>query len=118
MDERLAKAKALEAEAAQIREEVKANPTKAVLTPYLIVDGPGKFRVGANDEPPVGDYPYFGPRAEIFADEMFVHVVTDDYEGHAMLNLEALPFFIEALVQLREHIAMSVLTRDWPERWR
>jgi hypothetical protein len=105
MDERLERAASLEAEAAALRVSYKINPPVAVRTPYLIEDGPGKFRVGASDEPQVGDYPYNGPCAEVYGDDSWVCIVTDNYEGHAMLNREALPRLIEALTKLEKHLS-------------
>lgn len=40
---------------------------------------------------------YHGPVAHVSHDKNWLHVTTDDYEGHAMLNIEALPFLIKAL---------------------
>jgi hypothetical protein len=103
MDERLTRAAALEAEAERLREDYADNPPTVVCQPYLIEDNPGEYRVGAK----VGDYPYNGPCASVYADGSFVYVNTDDYEGLAMLNLEALPQLIEALQRLSVHLQTS-----------
>lgn len=55
--------------------------------------------VGAKDESDP-KHPYFGPTASVSGDGTWLNVVTDDYEGAAMLNIEALPFLIEALQAL------------------
>ena len=40
----------------------------------------------------------------MYGDSDWVHVCTDVYEGHAMINREALPLLIEALQRLEAHI--------------
>ena len=40
--------------------------------------------------------------AEVYADKDWLHVVTDDEEGHAMLNIEALPLLIEVLQNIAQ----------------
>jgi hypothetical protein len=104
IDERLKRAAELEAEAEALRKEAEENPPEVHRVPYLIEDEPGKYRVGAKDEPEVGDYPYHGPCAQIYGDEAWVYVNTDDYEGVAMINREALPQLIEALQRLEAHL--------------
>lgn len=52
------------------------------------------FLVGATD----GDYR--GPVAEVSADATWLHICTDSYEGHAMLNIEALPYLQRALREI------------------
>jgi hypothetical protein len=56
----------------------------------------GGFLVGAQDE----STDYSGPVAEVYGDQTWVFVITDAYEGVAMLNREALPQLIEALQQI------------------
>lgn len=40
---------------------------------------------------------YSGPCARVEYDKKWLSITTDDHEGAAMLNIEALPFLIEAL---------------------
>ena len=40
---------------------------------------------------------YRGPSICITHDETWLHLTTDDYEGHAMINIETLPKIIESL---------------------
>lgn len=54
------------------------------------------YLVGAKDDA----HQYKGPVAEITADSTWLYVSTDPYEGTAMLNIEALPFLIEALTKI------------------
>lgn len=111
MDERLARASELEAEAERLRQDAADNPPAVVRTPYLIEDKPGEYRVGSKDVPQVGDYPYNGPCAHVYADGSFAYVVTDDYEGVAMINREALPLLIEALQRLEAHLQKSDVSK-------
>jgi uncharacterized protein (UPF0335 family) len=104
VDDRLKRAEELEAEAAALRKDVKENPPEVKRVAFLIEDAPGEYRVGARDEPQVGDYPYSGPCAQVSGDETWVYVCTDDYEGNAMINREALPQLIEALQRLEDHL--------------
>lgn len=48
-------------------------------------------------EKPEREPPYYGPQARISHDDTWLHITTDDYEGHAMLNIETLPVLIRAL---------------------
>lgn len=107
IDDRLARADALEAEAAALRKEARENPPEVRRVPYLIEDRPGEYRVGCKDEPEVGGYPYVGPCASVYADKSFVYISTDPYDGTAMINLEALPLLIESLRKLEAHIKSS-----------
>jgi hypothetical protein len=43
---------------------------------------------------------YHGPMARIDWDDDWLHIVTDDHEGHAMLNIEALPKLRLALAKI------------------
>ena len=62
---------------------------------YLKRTEKGSIVVGAN-----GDGGYVGPRAQIDHDDAWLHIVTDSYEGHAMLNIEALPQLRRALTMI------------------
>jgi hypothetical protein len=53
------------------------------------------FLVGAKDE-----NEYEGPRAKIDWDNTWLNITTDEYEGHAMLNIEALEPLREALAKI------------------
>jgi hypothetical protein len=44
--------------------------------------------------------PYRGPVAEVTWDDTWLNITTDKYEGHAMLNIEALPYLRRALAQI------------------
>jgi hypothetical protein len=63
-----------------------------------IEDDKHGLRVGGRK----GDYT--GPIARITWDEDWLHIVTDDYEGHAMLNIETLPFLRRALTRVAKRI--------------
>src|SRR6185312_16162754 len=54
------------------------------------------FRIRAEDL----DCDYYGPSVDVYRNDMFVFVSTDQYEGTAMFNIEALPQLIEALQRL------------------
>jgi hypothetical protein len=112
VDERLKRAAELQSEAEALRKDVEDNPPQVKRVTYLIEDGPGVYRVGAKDEPEVGDYPYHGPCAHVWADESFFYVSTDDYEGTAMINREALPQLIEALQRLQAHLNQTAQDRE------
>ncbi len=43
---------------------------------------------------------YSGPAAQVTYDDKWLHICTDDYEGNAMLNIEALPYLQKALRQI------------------
>ncbi len=75
-------------------------------TPFLLEDEPGKYRVWVEGERKGPERQYIGPVAEIeaSADRSWVYVTTDRYEGHAMINREALPKLIEALQRLEKHL--------------
>lgn len=55
------------------------------------------YLVGAID----ADSDYVGPEAEIMGDDVWLHITTCPYEGAAMINIEALPFLIEALLEIQ-----------------
>lgn len=55
------------------------------------------YLVGAEDK----ETNYSGPVARVSADKNWLVIETDAYEGHAMLNVEALPALIRALRQLQ-----------------
>lgn len=57
----------------------------------------GMLLVGAED----ATDGYRGPVAEITWDDTWVHIVTDSYEGHVMLNIEVLPFLQQALKRVQ-----------------
>lgn len=104
MDERLKRAEELEEEAERLRQDAKVNPPKVERITYLIETAPGEYSVGCRDEPQVGDYPYNGPCARVEASMDWLFICTDNYEGNAMLNIEALPKLIEALQRLETHL--------------
>jgi hypothetical protein len=64
------------------------------------------FLVGAEDK----ETDYSGPAARVTADGSWLHIVTDDYEGNAMLNIEALPYLRRALAKLEK--ARKTAARD------
>ena len=69
-------------------------------------DGGTLWSVGAQDV----DRDYVGPIAEISADDTWLYIETDPYEGSVMLNIEALPVLLRALIELHaEH---------FPSKWR
>ena len=47
---------------------------------------------------------YHGPTAHITYDKDFFYISTDDYEGTAMLNIEALPYLRRALAKIAKAI--------------
>lgn len=62
---------------------------------YMRRDKAG-WLVGAGN--PASDYR--GPEAVVSYANGWLHINTDDYEGHAMLNIEALPYLRRALAQI------------------
>lgn len=50
------------------------------------------------------DHPYHGPVASVTYDETWLTIETDDYEGSAMLNIEALPYLRRALAEISRDI--------------
>lgn len=58
--------------------------------------GDGELLVGAEDK----SRNYCGPVARVYVRDGFLWIVTDDHEGVAMINEEALPSLQEALRQL------------------
>lgn len=64
---------------------------------FLTGDNPNDAQyVGAKDD----GYEYYGPVARVTFDATWLHISTDDYEGHALLNIEALPYLQEALAKI------------------
>lgn len=53
------------------------------------------------------DDPYHGPVARVSYDKTWLNIVTDDYEGAAMLNIEALPYLRRALSRIASEIAKA-----------
>ena len=74
-------------------------------TPFLIEDQPGQYRVGTKIEGPFGEDPYSGPVVLVYAENSYLHVCSDDYEGRARVFIEALPMMIEALQKLMTFMA-------------
>ena len=103
-DDRLLKAEKLEQEARLLRADYKSNPPEVVRTPYLIKNSPGDYSVGCRDEPQTGDHPYIGPCANVCGNADWVHICTDNLEGNAMIDRQALPLLIEALQALEAHL--------------
>lgn len=61
------------------------------------------FFVGAKDATDP-EAIYEGPVAEITWDDTWLHIVTDNYEGYAMLNIEALGPLRKALAKIARSI--------------
>lgn len=57
----------------------------------------GGYLVGARDT----KSDYEGLEGKVYVEGPWLMVVTDEYEGAAMLNVETLPFLIEALQKLK-----------------
>lgn len=70
----------------------------------FIKDEPGKYRVWAESD----DSDYVGPVADVYEDKNWVFIVTDRYEGVAMINREALPSLIKALKGLEKYLSEKV----------
>lgn len=67
----------------------------------------GAWLVGAEDLAN-REHPYYGPVAQVSHDDSWLHITTDAYEGHAMLNIEALPKLRKALAEIaRERRAQT-----------
>jgi hypothetical protein len=47
---------------------------------------------------------YSGPVAQIYYDDSWLNIATDDYEGHAMVNIETLPKLRQALAEVAKQI--------------
>jgi hypothetical protein len=58
------------------------------------------FLVGASCPEKPGEYTYQGPVARVSYDKDWLYICTDDYEGNAMLDIEALPYLRRALAQI------------------
>ncbi len=65
---------------------------------FLDCSGP-ELRVGTMD--PANPSEFWAPQARVRVEGPWLHIITDDYEGHVILEIEALPFLIEALQLLR-----------------
>jgi hypothetical protein len=50
------------------------------------------------------DRPYHGPTARVTWDDTWLNICTDDYEGNAMINIEALPHLRRALAYISRSI--------------
>lgn len=61
------------------------------------------FYVGAKDETDPANK-YDGPCAEVAWDETWLTICTDQYEGHAMLNIEALEPLRKALAKISRQV--------------
>lgn len=64
--------------------------------PFIKTLPDGGYLVGARD----AERDYDGPAARVHADDTWLNIVTDDYEGHAMLNIETLPMLRRALARI------------------
>jgi hypothetical protein len=51
---------------------------------------------------------YQGPIARVEFDEDWLVINTDDHEGKAILNIEALPYLLQALERVREALRTPV----------
>lgn len=74
-----------------------ASPWKGFLE-----EGKYGLRVGVRRKSVNDGSDWYTPEATIWATDEFVHIQTDPYEGHAMLNIEALPYLIRALRQIKK----------------
>ena len=63
---------------------------------HISGDAKHGFEVWASD--PIRDYK--GPVADVYTKDKWLFIVTDPYEGAAMLNIEALPKLRSALAKL------------------
>lgn len=82
----------------------RVKPVKEANGPWIIEYNPLFFTVGFRR----GDY--CGPRAEVYVGSRdkkpeWLYVVTDDYEGSAMLNIETLPMLQRALRKIAKTLA-------------
>lgn len=66
----------------------------------FIDDYGSQLLVGARSK----DSDYLGPVADITWDETWLWIVTDEYEGSVMLNIEALPHLRRALARIAKRI--------------
>jgi hypothetical protein len=69
------------------------------LKSFLRKDG-DHYLVGAQDK----DKDYSGPVADVYRDKHWLFIVTDSYEGTAMLNIEALPALLMALNEISKNL--------------
>lgn len=58
-----------------------------------------------------GEYPSSGPTASVTYDDSWLNIVTDDCEGHAMLNIETLPQLRRALAEIAKEIREKKKTK-------
>jgi len=72
-------------------------------TKGFIREKDGAFYVGAEDMSDK-ERPYRGPVAEVTYDDTWLVIETDAYEGHAMLNIEALPHLRAVLTKISRKI--------------
>ncbi len=115
IDARMAELERLTAEAAALAKQIEAakadlkqNPPEVIRVSRLFEDAPGEYRVWTEDSPQIGEYPYRGPVAHVFARDEFFYVQTDECEGTAMINVTSLPDLIEALTRLQRHLASLI----------
>lgn len=55
-----------------------------------------------------GEYKdYIGPQAHVYVEGGWLYVVTDEYEGSVMLNVEVLPFLRRALAKIAKSRALA-----------
>jgi hypothetical protein len=71
------------------------------LKPKLFTNKDGSLAVWSEEVG--GDYR--GPTAQITWDKDWLHIVTDDYEGNAMVNIETLPALRRALARVAKDSA-------------
>lgn len=78
---------------------------------HIKEDKPGHFRIWSESAETRPDR-YVGPVADVYGDQEWVCVVTDKYEGYAMVNRTTLPKLIEALTRLEAHLTACANARD------
>jgi hypothetical protein len=67
----------------------------------IVENGPLEFRVSAFYED------QGGTSANVIADSDWIKIITDDYEGCAMLHIEALPLLIESLSKIQHRLGLT-----------
>jgi hypothetical protein len=80
--------------------------TKGYLIDH-IESGKPMLLVGAKDETTNPKDRYFGPQAQVTWDDTWLNIETDKYEGHVMLNIEALEPLRKALAKIAREIKKS-----------